>query len=424
MRLRRYEPSICVVAAMLAGCAGSQPPISASGAMPEVSTQLRGDSFRVLYSFVDGRDGKGPRATLIDVNGTLYGATASGGRPGCGYGSGCGTVYSISTSGTEKVLHRFARDSDGWDPFAALIDVDGTLYGTTRYGGDSECVENFGCGTVYTISTGGREKVLYRFGAYPNGTQPFAGLIEVKGTFYGTTWNGGAYQNGTVYSLSKTGVGSVLHTFASGSDGALPYAGLIDIKGTLYGTTWGGGSGCGSSGCGTVYSISMTGVENVLYSFASGSDGANPNARLIDIKGTLYGTTSPFVGCGSGGGCGTVYRISTTGAEKVLHHFGRGSDGSQPLSELIDVNGTLYGTTLTGGAASGCGKYPSGCGTVYSISTTGDEKVLHTFNGASDGEFPSAGLTEVNGMLYGTTSAGGRGCKSSPGCGTVFSLSP
>ena len=57
--------------------------------------------------------------------------------------------------------------------------------------------------------------------------------------------------DGTVFSLSKSGVEKVMHSFSGAPDGALPYAGLINVKGTLYGTTWAGGSGCGSLGCGT-----------------------------------------------------------------------------------------------------------------------------------------------------------------------------
>ncbi len=379
-------------------------------------------SFRVLYRFAGGRhDGRNPGARLIDVNGTLYGTTLAGDDCKHGYDLGCGTVFSVSTAGSEKVVHHFAGGADGWLPMASLIEHNGTLYGTTRYGAGSGCVEYFGCGTIYTISASGEEKVFYAFGSYANGTQPFAGLIDIGGTLYGTTWHGGTSNNGTVFSVSKAGVETVLHSFGGSPDSALPYAGLINIKGTLYGTTWSGGTGCGSSGgCGTVFSISTSGAEKVLYSFAGGTDGSYPNAGLTAVNGTMYGTISPDISSGTGGG--TVYRVSTTGEEKVLHHFGRRLDGSQPVAGLINVKGTLYGTTKTGGS-SGCGKYPGGCGTVYSISTTGNEKVLHIFPSATDGWFPLAGLTYVRGQLYGTTAFGGSSHCAKAGCGTVFALS-
>ncbi|MGA8098847.1 MAG: choice-of-anchor tandem repeat GloVer-containing protein [Candidatus Cybelea sp.] len=378
----------------------------------------------MLYRFAGGRhDGRNPGARLIDVNGTLYGTTLAGDDCKHGNDLGCGTVFSVSTARSEKVVHRFTGGADGWLPLASLIDHNGTLYGTTRYGGGSGCVEYFGCDTIYTISASGAEKVFYAFGSYANGTQPFARLIDIGGTLYGTTWHGGTSNNGTVFSVSRAGVETVLHSFGGSPDGALPIAGLINIKGTLYGTTSGGGTGCSSSGgCGTVFSISTSGAEKVLYSFAGGTDGSYPNAGLTEVNGTMYGTTSPDICCSSGTGWGTVYRVSTTGEEKVLHHFGRRLDGSQPIAGLINVKGALYGTTETGGS-SGCSKYPVGCGTVYSISTTGTEKVLHIFPSATDGWFPLAGLTYLSGKLYGTTAFGGSSHCAKAGCGTVFALS-
>ena len=210
----------------------------------------------------------------------------------------------------------------------------------------------------------------------------------------------------------------MLHSFGEGSDGSVP-GGLIDVEDTLYGTTaFGGDSGC-STGCGTVYSISTTGVEKVLYRFAGGSDGDTPN-DLVNVKGTLYGTTYYGGGPGcSGYGCGTVYRISTTGAEKVLYRFAGGSDGAAPKSSLVNLNGTLYGTTTAGGG-SGCSGY--GCGTVYTISTTGVEKVVHRFAGSSSGGNPRGGLDQDRTHAIGTTEGAGIS-RCHDDCGTVYSIS-
>jgi uncharacterized repeat protein (TIGR03803 family) len=112
---------------------------------------------------------------------------------------------------------------------------------------------------------------------------------------------------------------SVLYSFCSSAncaDGELPQAGLIqDAAGNLYGTTTAGGgnsnSSCGSNGCGTVFKLDSTGQETVLYSFCSAAnctDGAAPQAGLIqDDTGNLYGTTS--VG-GTNGRGGTVFKIT------------------------------------------------------------------------------------------------------------------
>ncbi|MGB7016572.1 MAG: choice-of-anchor tandem repeat GloVer-containing protein [Candidatus Cybelea sp.] len=105
------------------------------------------------------------------------------------------------------------------------------------------------------------------------------------------------------------------------------------------------------------------------------------------------------------------FRVSATGAEKVLHSFGSGSDGEGPVPGLTQLNGLLCGTTRNGGMY--------GDGTVFSISRSDTEKVLHSFGSGSDGKPPTAGLIDVNGTLYGTTFVGG-----THGKGTVFALTP
>jgi uncharacterized repeat protein (TIGR03803 family) len=383
-----------------------------------------GSPYKVLYVFAGGSDGASPYAGLIKVNALLYGTTQIGGGIGCPR-FGCGTVYDISTDGKESVLHRFAGGSDGEQPSAGLAYVNGQFYGTTGHGGGSGC-DGYGCGTVYSVSKSGIETVLHHFGRR-EGTYPLAGLTNMSGTLYGTTFQGsgtrcGGAGCGTVYSVSTTGVVKTLHQFGRAGDGANPATNLIEMNKRLYGTTSkGGGSGCGGTGCGTVYTISATGVERVVYRFRGGSDGAYPNA-LTKVNGTLFGTTqgggdSPA--CADG--CGTVYSLKPNGAEGLLYNFKGRSDGAYPVSGLINVTGTLYGTTSKGGSDGlRCSGY--GCGTVYSVSTAGAERVLHRFAGRTDFDNPVAPLIFANGNLYGTTTQGGRGCYG-PGCGTVFALS-
>jgi uncharacterized repeat protein (TIGR03803 family) len=267
-------------------------------------------------------------------------------------------------------------------------------------------------------------KVVYSFGEAPDGNEPLASLINVKGMLYGTSSRGGKVKyhgmfipDGTVFSVSTAGAEHVLHSFGLYTKrGIRPVASLINVGGTLYGTTIFGGT----SGKGTVFSITPSGAEKVLHSFSDSPDGASPVASLIDVNGTLYGTTAgggAYHGVGSGcdGGCGTVFSITTGGTEKVLYSFGGGSGGVGPRASLIDVGGALYGTTYLGGKA--CQRYTDGgCGTVFSVTTSGKEKVLHRFRGYPDGGFPHASLINVGGTLYGTT-YGGTG-----NCGTVFSI--
>jgi uncharacterized repeat protein (TIGR03803 family) len=174
-----------------------------------------------------------------------------------------------------------------------------------------------------------------------------------------------------VFSINpSTGAEAVVYSFKGGSDGAEPVAGLISVGGTLYGTTaGGGGTGCSNRGCGTVFSVNpATGAEKVVYSFKGGSDGANPEAGLIYLSGSLYGTTEDGggVSCGSGYDCGTVFSINpSTGAETVVHSFqGNSIDGGEPYASLLNVGGILYGTTSTGGGTGCVGT--QGCGTVFS----------------------------------------------------------
>ena len=143
---------------------------------------------------------------------------------------------------------------------------------------------------------------------------------------------------------------AVVYSFGKYSgDGDWPYAGLINIGGTLYGTTSNGGV----NAAGTVFSLTQAGVEKVLYSFGNGaSDGNDPQTSLINIGNTLYGTTSyggAYGRANRGLGFGTVFSVTRAGVEKVLHSFGSGSDGIYPQGALMNVGGTLYGTTSGGG---------------------------------------------------------------------------
>lgn len=167
--------------------------------------------------------------------------------------------------------------------------------------------------------------------------------------------------------------------------------------------------------------------ESVLYRFEGGSDGAFPQASLIEDKAhNLYGTTV-------GGGTpklGTVFVISPPGTawtESVLYSFIGGNDGANPFGNLVaDKAGNLYGTTYDGGGSANCQSIHAGCGTVFQLTppaTRGapwTETVLHRFTGVSDGANPVAGLImDSKGNLYGTTIGGGFGDE-----GTIFELAP
>jgi uncharacterized repeat protein (TIGR03803 family) len=307
---------------------------------------------------------------------------------------------------TEKVLHSFAGGpSDGANPKAGLVEgSDGNFYGTTYKGGGP------GLGTVFKITPAGAETVLYSFTG-SDGAKPRASLIEGSdGNFYGTTLQGGVFFGGTLFKVTPGGAESVLYSFCSQTactDGHHP-AGLVEgSDGNFYGTAYEGGKGQG-----TVFQVTPSGGERVLHSFAAGSgDGAFPQGGLIEgSDGNFYGTTV-------GGGAfsqGTVFMVTPGGAETVLYSFGRyAGDGAHPNAGLIEASdGNFYSTATFGGA--------SGNGAVFKVTPGGAESVLYSFTGGSDGGFPLSGLiTDARGNLYGTTSRGG-----ASGKGTVFKITP
>jgi uncharacterized repeat protein (TIGR03803 family) len=434
LEFNRIMLSSCAAAAMLAGCGGSQPPIGAPGAMPQTTAiAARADpaprpAYTMLYSFKGGRDdGQWPLASVTNLRGTLYGTTPRGGRFHCSKIEGCGTVFSMTTSGEETILHSF-DGNNGSRPDGALLDINGTLYGTTGRGGTNCNAAPGGCGTVFSITPSGRETVLYRFKGYPDdGAIPTGVLVEINGTLYGTTVLGGSGKCergvvgyvgcGTAFAVTTSGSESPLYSFGSTKyDGVFPNGILSDVKGKLYGTTPFGGR----HRVGTVFSLTFSGRESVIHNFKAGDkdDGFYPAAGLINVGGTLYGT--------AGGGAynaGIVFSITPAARFGLLHSFGAAGDGISPGPGLLDVNHTLYGSTFEGGA--------NNLGTVFSITLSGAENVLYSFMGyPNDGASPNAALVDVNGTLYGTTEYGGSGTCTRPrqgyfpGCGTVFALSP
>jgi len=337
----------------------------------------------------------------------------------------CLTVFAAlpAQAQTETVLYNFGSQAgDGHDPsYGSLIfDQESNLYGTTLSGGAQ------GSGALFELTAAGSEKVLYSFGSHTgDGRDPYAGLtFGNNGNLYGTTVGGGSYKCsnayvcGTVFEVTAAGTEKVLHSFGNLSgygmgDGTYPFGGVIfDNAGNLYGTTtYGGDLQCGGYGCGTVFRLTAKGKEKVLYRFGRhAGDGLNPYAGLVfDNAGNLYGTTFD----GGYYGYGAVFELTAAGKEKVLYSFGRyPGDGLHPQASLIfDNAGNLYSTTTYGGA--------DGYGTVFELTAAGTEKILYSFGGQTgDGENPVGGVIfDTNGNLYGTTSFGGAYY-----AGTVFEL--
>src|ERR1022692_3794821 len=274
---------------------------SGDGTVFKVNTD--GTGFTTLYIFRAGSnnpsgyytnsDGAGLYAGLILSGNALYGTAAGGGS------SGKGTVFAVNTDGTGFTnLHSFtatssslshSTNSDGVEPLAGLILSCTTPYGTANGGGSS------GNGTVFAVNTDGTGFTnLHSFtatsGSYRNsdGANPSAGLILSDTTLYGTAYLGGSSGPGTVFAVNTDGTGFTnLYSFtavsgpypSTNSDGAGLYAGLILSGTTLYGTAAGGGS----SGQGTVFSLTLNNHWTPLANRAPG----NVQLMLLLSDGTV-----------------------------------------------------------------------------------------------------------------------------------------
>ena len=379
-------------------------------------------TYSVLYSFAGPPDGAEPETpvTLDATTGNLYGTTSFGGSGGCD----CGTVFELTPTGVETVLHSFAgAPDDGAQPYDVFLDAKGHLFGTTQSGGP---YGGGAGGIVFKIDSKGVEKVLYSFENGNDGARPSSGLIQdaMTGDFYGVTFGGGAYDHGTLYTITPTGKKTILHSFGGAGDGFYPVENLAQdaTTGNLYGTLYANAGP--ENWCGGVFEMTPAGVETMLYFFTGlKGDGCLPTTDdpglVRDAQGNLFGTTL----LGGIASQGVVFELTAGGIEKVLYRFKGVRKGYAAASRaglvLDESTGNLYGTTGGGGA------YNSG--TIFKLSPPKtkhgrwSQSTLYTFTGGADGLNPFAGLVRdaQTGNLYGTTEFGG-----TYGYGVVFKLTP
>ena len=406
---------------------------------------------KVVYSFLDQPDGVTPNGGLVaDAAGNLYGTTTRGGTD---FSCTCGTVFELSpptTAGgawTESILYSFqGGNADGETPVGTLIlDAAGNLYGTTRGGFNNNSGAVFELSPPTTAGGAWTETILWVFSPNGrNGASPSGKLaMDAAGDLYGTA-GGGTHSGGVVFELIKPKTSGqlwserVLYNFgAFGSDGTNPAPSVIFRNGVIYGSTLTGGS----NNEGIVFQLvrnSGVWTENILHNF-NGTDGLSVYGGLIlDSAGNLYGAAQDGGNttiCASG--CGTIFELSPPAVagdpwqETTLYTFTSHGDGANPIGGLWrDKLGNLYGTASQGGKKNTTGAGGATLGTVFKLKAPAVSGgawtlvVLHDFGGfnsGGDGNFPYSELTQLNGLLYGTTDLGGNEFSNG---GTVFSVVP
>lgn len=425
----------------------------------------------VLYNFTGGADGAGPFSNLVrDEAGNIFGAAFSGGT------AGAGVVYEVDATGKQTVIYNFSGHADGGGPNSLIRDKAGNFFGTAANGGAASA------GVVYKLTPAGQQTVLYYFGGETtDGATPVGLTADTSGNLYGATSGGGQYSTGVLWKVDFLGREKVLYPYLSGAtagpaldaagnlyvpagnslyeintagqliatygfgapvesgvildaagniygtvyssnevfkidptgqvtvlcnfipppprthDGATPFGSIVmDASGNLYGTTYHGGT----AGAGTVYKLDPSGHETLLYSF-SRFNNVPASGVTLDSSGNLYGTALPAL----------VYKLDMAGNQTVIYTFYYDPFEQPPLTVgdlAIDSGGNLYGV-----ATDGFGNYY-----VYKLDPSGNVTTLFYAFYYTD-SLRSGVIVGAQGLLYGTTSAGGQF-----GHGTVYRVNP
>ncbi|MDE2126674.1 MAG: VCBS repeat-containing protein [Armatimonadetes bacterium] len=396
-------------------------------------------SYRVIYSFKTGAtDGQNPSGGVVLANDlNLYGVTYSGGA------NGDGSIYSVSSAGTETLVHSFTG-ADGSNPGGTLLIDGGVMYGTAAFGGA------LGDGSFFSVTTGHTFTLLYSFGTVANdGFEPSGLVLGTNGKLYGVCGFGGTNGVGTLFSVTTAGVELPAVQFNEASSGfGAPNSDVglcVATGGLMYGVAINGGTG----NLGGVFNSDVNGAVTVVAQFAYNStDGSAPSGALsllsdgtliglttgggLQNSGVLYDTseqgalTYPYSFASAGGalynpvgrialnssgtkfgmgelglsGAGGIWALTPAGGFTTPGVFNF-TKGAAPTGLITDGTGNLFGTTSEGGA--------SGDGTIFEIPVAGGITILHSFTGATtDGGLPEGNLLLASdGRLYGTTEFGG-----------------
>jgi uncharacterized repeat protein (TIGR03803 family) len=363
-------------------------------------------TYNQLYNFPGGSKGLQPGDIVVTSDGSILGAAFYG-------DCSCSLLFNY-TDGKETVLHRFPEPT-GYErefPQGLLLSKNGdTLYGTTQYGGKENglCAGGTGCGVAFSYDlTTGKYKTMHEFGASASDGNSPIGIqaLDSAGDLYGLTSGGGT--NGTFYEITAAGTEKVLYAFGPAPDGVWPNGGPVRSGGNYYGVTIGGGANtCNSGGCGTVFKVTPSGKETVIYNFAGGSDGAYPWELVGDSHGNLYGLSKT-----QDNTTAAIFEINSAGDFSIAYN---GSYVSGIGFIIMGTDGSLYASSSGGDDSDG---------QILRVTPTGDGDgtvtVLQQFDN-TDGSMlnPFEDLVLHGGVLYGTTNYGG-----SSNNGVIYKLKP
>lgn len=324
---------------------------------------------------------------------TMLVGLASGGGP-----AGGGSVFSITTTGSNFSVIKGFEDWGNTPNGSLLKDSDGNFYGMTRTGGI------YNAGSIFKMAPDGTITILKQLNLNVDGGYPDGELIKgADGFFYGLTSASSNY--GTIFKISSSGVYTVIRNLSYATDGANPHGHLTLAKdGNFYGITHGGGT----NGVGTIFKLTPDGSFSVIHMMNKTTEGGDSYGSLTEGKdGNLYGVTYD----GGTYNYGTIFKVTTGGTLTVLKHLNQPTDGAYAQCDLIQAtDNNFYGTTYSGGSI--------GYGTIFKITSAGSFSVIKNLSYSSDGALTYSGLTQnTDGNLYGITRGGG-----SKGAGTIYKL--
>ena len=398
-----------------------------------LAVRAQAQTEKVLFNIQGGAYGAYPQSFARDAAGNIYGALVQGGNATCSID--CGVIFKLAPNASgqnvETILHTFTNGNDGAQPNSIVVDSSGNLFVSTWAGGVTTCHQ--GCGAIVELSpihTGGwSTTVLYDFTGGPNGQKPVVTMMDPQGNLYGFEI-GGSYDQ--IFQLSPSSSGTWTHKtiykFLGGTDGGIGYPRFMDANGNIFGTAGEGGNTACLGGCGLIFELSPsssgTWTKTTIYTFAGVPDAAFPTAIVPDGAGNIFGTTG-YGGAGSNSlcqevkGCGTLYELSPSSGggytETILHSFNYALDGNYPSSLIFDASNNLY-TTLSGGGVGG-----RGLAEEFTLGSDGiwEYTILHAFSNNKGGGNPFELQLDTSGDVFGITTSGG-----SKNFGVVFDITP